>query len=89
MALGNGGLLALYRHEEILQNSYLKQPPKKFGYGPLKNSDEQSRAISALLLEGRKHYIKKEIAAFSPVPTIFLKGVFLRCTKSLECVVKG
>ena len=44
----NGGLLALYGHKEILQNSSLK-PPKKIGQGPLKNSCDRSTAILALL----------------------------------------
>ena len=43
------GLLALYKHIEILVNSSLKAEKKKNGYGHLKNSGERSRAILALL----------------------------------------
>ena len=49
MALANGGLLALYKHIEILVNSSLRVTKKK-GFGHLKNSGEQSRVILALLL---------------------------------------
>ena len=49
---GGGGLLALYRHKEILVNSSLKATKKKEnGYDPLKNSGEQSRAILCLLFQ--------------------------------------
>ena len=44
------GLLALYRHKEILLNSSRKATKKKNGLGNFENAGERSRAILALLL---------------------------------------
>ena len=42
--------------------------------------------------KGRKHYGKRRkcwFPAFSPFPTLFSKGYFLKVIKSRDCVVKS
>ena len=59
-SISKWGLLALYKHKEILVNSSLKAT-KQIGYGHLKNSGEQSRAILALLFKGSKYLLPSKI----------------------------
>ena len=73
MVLVNGGATCTVR-KEIPVDSSLKATKKNIGYGPLKNSDERSRAILALLFR---------------FPATFSKGLCPRVIKSRDCWVKS
>ena len=73
------GLLALYRHKEILVNSSLKEE-KKNGKGNLKSSGERSRAILALLFNmglAKEKKEKENMKHCMKTLTMLLEEVFI------------